>query len=646
MESFNKKLKAITIIFGVLFVGVISRAFWLQVIDRENLLKRYEKQVFRERKVYPKRGNIYDRDGNPLAINIKTYSLFVIPSQLSKISELKVLSKFIPKFNYRKFSKKIKDRNRFTWVARKVELNNDQVKLISNIKGLHFEEVPKRFYPNQQLASQILGFVGVDNKGLAGVEHHFNKELLGGPKLIKFLKDAKGRPVKFEVDDPGVDAKDLTLTISKDLQIVAERFLEEAVIEHGAINGGIGVMDAESGEILAMANYPSFNPNNIKKESLKYNRLSFVTDPVEPGSTLKTLTIISALENNIAKPDTSYYCEQGRMVIDGHIVNEAESQKKYEWLSMREILKYSSNVGTTKIAFDLGQDKLVDTFKKYGLGKKTGVSLPGESRGIFETDKKLSDIKLSNISFGQGIAVNGLQILSSYAAIANGGYLVRPKILMNEKTEKVKVLEKENADKLTDMLVEAVESGTGSKAKINHFKIAGKTSTAQRPDSRGSYEGHIPGFVGYSVNVKKKFVIYVYVEKPDSKIYYGNAIAAPIFKKVAEYILFKNKDIQNIKLSKVIKESKKEKTKIAKKPKRKSDNVRLRSSSRLKVIKGVMPSFIGLTKRSVLEISKKHNLKVYYKGKGVVTRQDPKPGASINASTSISLKLEVPRYDN
>lgn len=622
--------------FALCFGVIVLKAFRLQVIDKDILLSKYSKQIFRERKVYPNRGNILDRDNNPLAINRKTYSIFAIPSQVEMKSGINSLAKVIDSVNANELRRKLKKRNRFTWIARKIQLKDEQVKAIKSLKGLYIEQVPKRFYPNGSLLSQTLGFVGVDNKGLAGIEHSMDKELIGGPKIIKFIKDAKGRPIKFEVEDPGLETKDIKLTIRKDLQAVAEKFLAEAVDEHKALKGGVGVMDAQSGEILAMANYPTFNPNDgLSRNEVGKQRLSFISDPIEPGSIMKTFTVASAFENKIAKEDTSYYCEQGRLVLDGHVINEAETKKKPEWLSVREILKYSSNVGTTKIAFDLGQKKLIKSFQKYGFGQKTEIPISGESRGIFEQDKKLSAIKFSNVSFGQGIAVTGVQMLSAYAAIANNGIYNQPKIFLDQEQQAPKrILSEETSKKITDILIDAVDSGTGGNAKIKYFQIAGKTSTAQRPDSQGKYNGYISGFIGYPVNVKKPFVIYVYIEKPENGTYYGNTVAAPVFRKIAEYMLFKNKDIQNL-----------PSLKIAAK-KQRVDIVQKRDASRLKYSKGIVPNFVGRDKKSIQKFARLNDLKIIFNGMGVVKSQFPEAGATLKSGQSITLRLKLPSYEN
>src|SRR5690606_37304966 len=315
------------------------------------------------------------------------------------------------------------------------------------LKGIYIEAVPKRIYPNGELAAQVLGFVGVDNVGLAGVEYEFDKKLRGEPSILKYVKDAKGRPIKFESTHHQTQSHDLELTIDKDLQAIAEKALKDAVDHHQARGGGVGVMDAATGEILAVANYPTYDPNKLRGSKDSDRKLSFVTAPIEPGSTFKIVTVASALENNIAKPETNYYCEQGRMVIDGHTVTESDSRKKYEWLSVSDIIKDSSNIGTTKIAFDLTFPRLKKTLVDFGFGEKTNLRLPGESRGIFTDQNNVSPIRLSNISFGQGIATTGVQMLAAYAAIANGGEYVEPRIVVDPKREikKKRIISKETA---------------------------------------------------------------------------------------------------------------------------------------------------------------------------------------------------------
>ena len=466
------------------FLSVLIRAFYLQVIDSESLQKYSESQTVRELKIYPNRGNIFDRNQNPLAININTYSIFVMPKELKKKQHtLKKIASIVEGITYSEVLSKIENRDKFTWIARKIELSDKSVNELNELDGVYVEKVPKRFYPNNELASQLLGYVGVDNKGLAGIEFELDSQLRGKVKKIKYLKDAKGRAIKYENLESNKSSEDVILSIDKDFQAFVEEALKEGIEKFNADSGGVGVMDVDSGEILALANYPTFNPNEIDKNDVPFMKLPFISDPFEPGSVFKTFTIASALENSVADRSTNYYCERGKLNVQGHIINEAESKKTYEWLSVQEILRYSSNIGTTKIAFDLGLSKLKRTLEDFNIDEKTGIELPGESRGIFKYDDNTSPIRLSNLSFGQGIATTGIQILAAYSAIANDGVYIRPTILKDGNKGKTgkRILNSEVAASIEQMLVDAVYNGTGANAQVNHFQIAGKTSTAQNP---------------------------------------------------------------------------------------------------------------------------------------------------------------------
>jgi len=631
-RQLKNKILFTFICFVFTFTIILSKACYIQLLNN-NKLKEYSKsQVLREYKVYPNRGNIYDRNGHPLAINIQTYSLFTIPKNLKNVDKtIKKLSKIVPKLSYKSITKKLKNRKTYTWLARKIELKEDQVNRIKELKGVFIERVPKRLYPNHELASQIIGFVGVDNKGLSGIEYSFDKVMRGKPTHIKYVKDAKGRPLKFEAQNTGAEPEDIVLTIDKDLQSIVESALKEGVIKHEALSGGVGVINPKNGEILAIANYPTFDPNKIKGSDASTRRLAFIAAPTEPGSILKTFVIASALEHNIAKPDTNYYCEKGRFLVGKHVISEAEVNEKFEWLSVSDILKKSSNIGTTKIAFDLTFPKLDQTLRSLGIGEKTGIEIPGESRGIYTDKLNITPLKLSNLSFGQGIATTGTQILMAYAAIVNNGILVEPTIIKNKKRNEYRVFSKKTADSLTDMLVSVVEDGTGGAAKIPHFKMAGKTSTAQKASKNGGYEGYIAGFAGFPVNVENKFVIYVYVDDPKGKYYYGNKVAGPIFKKIAQYILYKNKDLKKLNLDDTHENQ--------------LDFVNIKQASSRAFDRGKTPDFSGLDKRSANILSQKHNMQLKHRGVGVVKSQNPKAGFPLKKDQIIELNYILPDYE-
>jgi cell division protein FtsI (penicillin-binding protein 3) len=533
--------------FILFFLLVMAKLFYVQVINRDKLMAYTNSQLIRESVVYPQRGNIYDRKGDPLAISVQTYSIFMIPeSDGSHMKSIVKLLNIVPEIKTKILVKKIKKRSRYTWLVRKIKLTEKQIKKIAKLEHVFMMVEPSRLYPNNELLAQTLGFVGVDNTGLSGVEFRFDKDLRGDAKVIKYMKDAKGRPVKFEIVKKEGTAKDIVLSIDKGLQATAEKAMREAVVKFSALKGGFGVMNADTGEILAIGNYPSFDPNKLVPEDRAHRKLSFISDPFEPGSIFKTLTVISGLENGIITPNTHYYCERGKMRVGNHTIKEAETHEQFEWLSVNDILKKSSNIGVTKIAFDLSFSLLNDTLLKLSIGQKTGIEIPGESRGIYAFKKNVDQLGLSNLSFGQGVATTGIQMLASYAAIANGGYYVRPTILkvdsLND-VEKRKVFSKEVVKQVTAMLQGVVKSGgTGTNANLQHFTIAGKTGTAQKANDSGKYENYISGFIGFPINVKKNIVVFVYVDEPGGNTYYGNQVAAPVFKEIMSFALLNNRE--------------------------------------------------------------------------------------------------------
>ncbi len=642
--------KRIVFLFSVLCLGfmlVLSKAVYVQVINKESLLEYSKSQILRETKVYPNRGNIYDRNGSPLALNIQTYSIFTIPKNIKGgWRAYRELSKIVPELSFNKIREKINNRTGYTWLGRKIQLSKKQVEAVRRLAkeydGIYIEAVPTRVYPNNELLSQVLGFVGVDNTGLSGVELRYDKELRGNAQRTKYIQDAKGRPVKFESYDVAGQAGEIYLTIDKGLQAISEKFLREAVLKYNARMGGVGVMDVKTGEVLVMANYPSFDPNKVSNSKAEHRKISFVTDPFEPGSIFKTLTIASALENKVATLKSNYYCEQGSLKVGNHTITEAESKKHFEWMSVADILVPSSNVGTTKIAFDLSFPTLKKTLTDFKIGERLGIEISGESRGIFTSKKNVTPLTLSNISFGQGVATTALQMMSAYATIANGGVYVKPTIVrsVNGSTNepvRERIISEKTAEDLIKALVDVVEKGTGISAKIPHFKIAGKTGTAQRVNSSGGYSGYIPNFIGFPVNVLNRFVVMVYVDDPKGNEYYGGVVAAPVFKKVVEYLLYKEKNFKQLADKKHGATDLDTFDKI--------DVVKRKTASTKNLDMTKVPNFLGLDKISSGDIAEKIGVAVKHIGSGIVSDQVPGHGAPIEKNMTIQLYYTAPKYE-
>ena len=627
------------IVFCLLFTVVVSKAFYIQVVNKQRLLNYAKSQFIREVKEYPNRGNILDRNGSPLAINVHVYNLFTIPKNKDAefYNQLKGLSNAVPELTYAKLKGLVQKRTRYTWLARKLTLSESQLAKIKKLDGIFVESHSERVYPNKELMAQTLGFVGTDNIGLAGIEHSMNTELKGKHRVVKYIRDAKGRPIKYETKSTELVAEDINLALDKDVQGALESYLKDAVEKHKAYRGGAAVMDAETGEMIAIANYPTYDPN-LKEGPQENRKLAFVTDPFEPGSIFKTITIASALEHNVAKPETKFFCEGGKMKVQNHWISEAESHEKFDWLTVSDILKFSSNVGTTKIAFALKYPKLRETLDKFQFAQKTGIEVRGESKGIvpYKAKDKVRPLSLSNTGFGQGIATTAIQMLRAYAAIANGGYLVKPTLLRQDESQlkpENRIISQKTADSVSRMLVNAVNDGTGKGAKIPHYEIAGKTGTAQRVSPRGGYDGYIGSFVGFPVNVNKKFVVMAYIDHPTANGYYGGATAAPIVKKVTQYILYKKKDFAQF--AKYDEKSNKVNM----------DTVQVTQSSTPKVFApGYVPNFVGMDKTTALQLAQDRALTIETNGFGVVTKQSVAPGTPIAGNSNLRLQFEAPTY--
>lgn len=626
--------------FCFLFAVVLSKAFYIQVVNKAKLLTYAKSQFIREVKEYPHRGNILDRNGSPLAINVHVYNLFTIPrnKNVEFYEQLKALSKAVPELSYQKLRSLVQRRNKYTWLARKIKLSEDQLKRIKKLDQIFMESHTERVYPNRELLAQTIGFVGIDNSGLAGIENSRDKDLRGKPQIVKYIRDAKGRPIKYETKASGLVAPDVQLSIDKDVQGALENYLKEAVTHHKALRGGAGVMDAETGEIIAIANYPTYDPNKVTSFPLENRKLAYVTDPFEPGSIFKTLTVASALENKVAKPETKFYCEGGKMRVQSHWISEAETHEKFEWLTVSDILKFSSNVGTTKLAFAVKYPRLRGTLDKFQIGQKTGIEIKGESKGIlsYKATDKVRPLSLSNISFGQGVATTAIQMLRAYAAVANGGYLVRPTLLKSEVSQlkpENRILTDKTAADISKMLISVVNEGTGDNARIPHYEIAGKTGTAQRVSPSGGYSGYIGSFVGFPVNVNRKFVVLAYIDNPTDNGYYGGATAAPVFRKITQYILYKKKDFAQF-------------AKYDEKSNNKNlDIVQTQQAQTTKVFaSGYMPDFSGLDKASAIQIAEERNISLELVGFGVVKKQSVLPGTVITAPSSLRLQFEAPTY--
>lgn len=634
--------------FLILWGVLIVRAIRVQVVPDYRLENLKRKQFETSLQIRTRRGAILDRNGNELAASVPAYSLFADPKMIRDPYGLSkklgaALDMPVPALR-----KRLRDKQRrFIWLKRQLsEHEREKIKRMDE-PGLGFIEEPKRVYPNGGLLSQVLGSVGSEGSGLEGLELQYNKDLQGSLKQVLLPRDARGRPLLQDgrslTEVP--DGADLQLTIDYEVQFTLEQELH-SVVEKFSASSAVGiVMDAQSSEILAMANLPTANARNRA-----------VTDVFEPGSTLKTFVIAGALRENVVRPSTRYNCEGGKMKIGDRVISEADSDHKFDWLNVTEVLAFSSNIGTAKIAFDLGAEKLNRTLTDFGFGSKTGIELPGEARGILNALPWRPHL-LSNVSFGHGIAVTPMQLVSAYGAIANGGVLKRPILVRSMRVpgeeepelfqaeEIRRVLSPTDAATIRLMLTAATEDkATGAKARIPGYHVAGKTGTAQKVDSekRGYKAGaYISSFAGFVPAHNPRYVILVAVDNPQ-KVYYGSQVAAPVFARMAQYLV-RRAGLPPVLIS--------ESNRIRTSDEKTRSNLQIKAIEEIKRIAAAdkpsisgedFPNVMGLTLREALNQVRDRATGIEVRGSGVVVRTIPQPGAPYPGKHHVTLVLENP----
>ena len=530
-------------LFCLLGVG-LGRAIKLQWVDRERLLELAEDQYVRRTEIPARRGDIFDRRGVPLAQSVEVDSLWIDPALAPDLRQAsRDLSRRL-RLDPVEFYRKLQNARRFAWIKRQAKPEEVRGALQLRIPGVAVTKEPKRFYPQRELAAQLLGMTGTDGVGLEGLELSFNDELSGQNSELMSLRDAKGRKLLTQLDaDPLLRrGASLQLTLDRQIQFVAEKALSRAVEESRGIAGMAVVLDPRTGELLAIANFPSFNPNAPAPGAAEAYRNRAVLDAFEPGSTFKAFTVAAALEENAIRPNQSIFCESGAWTVGRHTIHDTHP---HGWLIPGQILQVSSNIGASKIAQSLGRDKLSAYAARFGFGQAGGLGLPGESKGSVPYPK--SEVALATAAFGQGLSVTAVQLAAAYGAIANGGVLMKPYLvhkvvdpdglvlLDNGPTPLRRVISERTAALVVDMLESVVQkAGTAPRARMEEFRVAGKTGTAQKPDpvARGYSEKRIASFVGIVPADAPRAVILVVIDEPKTDVF-GGLVAAPAFKEIA-----------------------------------------------------------------------------------------------------------------
>jgi len=551
LKKEHKIRAVIVLLFSLSFFGFVSNKLaQLQIYQHADLLKRGISQHDLCLEIEPKRGDIFDRKKEVLATSIKVSSIYGVPYEIENPKETAQKLAQILNMPADLLEKRFKGQKKFVWVKRKIDDELSAKVEALNIKGIGFLEESKRFYPKGKLLSHVLGFVGVDNKGLEGLELSLDQYLKGACGYRFLERDAAGR-TKSSLTKQSVapkDGNDVFLTIDEVIQYIAEEELDKVYKEYNAQGAFIIVMDPKSGEILALANRPTYDPNMFFKSEAEERRNRVVTDFFEPGSTVKALVGAAALSEEIVSLDEEFFCENGAYRIGRNVLHDSHPYSK---LTFQQVIEKSSNIGIAKVSNRLGKDKLYQYMLDFGFGSKTKLGLRGEVGGLLYPPKRWSKFQTATVSMGQGIAVTGIQLVNALAAIANKGSLLKPIIirrvedengiiiLSNEKEVIKEVVSEEAADKITTALKGVVSTkGTARRASIDGFSVAGKTGTAQKVKEEGGYShsDFIASFVGFVPAENPEVAILVVIDTP-KPIYYGGVVAAPVFREVAKGIL-------------------------------------------------------------------------------------------------------------
>ncbi len=528
--------------FGV----VVGRAVQLQILDRSELSEKAAGEYKSAFHKMSRRGTIYDQNHKELAVSIDVSSICAYPKCISSPRlTASVLARTL-NLKRRPILHKLCSEKGFVWIRRHAKPKEVSAVKKLKLEGVDFVTESRRFYPLRTLAAQVIGFCGTDGRGLEGLEYSYDPFLSGRESRWTVFKDALGRSFTVKADTPEVkDGYNVVLTIDKNIQHIAERSLSETVERFSAKSGMAVVMAPSTGAILAIAHVPQFNPNTFGQYAPELRRNRAITDSFEPGSTFKVFLAAAALESGLCTPETRFDCEEGRYEIGNNVVHDVHA---YGPLSLRDILKYSSNIGAAKIGEKIGSTYLYDKLKAFGFGARIGVDCPGETPGSVLPLEKLSEMDALAICFGQGISMSALQLTTALCAVANGGILMKP-YLVQEMTDWQgrlvksfppttlrRVISSKTARSLVSMLERVVgKGGTGLRAALRGYRVAGKTGTAQKvdPEAKGyARDKYMATFGGFVPASDPRLAIVVVIDEP-KRHYYGGVVAAPVFRLIA-----------------------------------------------------------------------------------------------------------------
>lgn len=642
MQSTNlivrKRIATLFFLFTMGFVLLCGRIFWVQFVKGAELSEKAMQNRMRDVPVEAKRGIIYDRNGHELAISVSADSIYVIPAEVKASKKEREIAEKMSQalgMDEENIYKKITKNSSFEWVKRQVDPEVTQKLRKMDLPGIGFTEESRRFYPKGSLASHILGISGIDNTGLEGIDYYYN-DLVGGTKgRIIVEHDAANRPIPEATHKyiPPQDGANLILTIDETIQYIAERELDKVFTERKAKAAAAIVMDPATGEILAMASRPAFDPNNYNDYPVSNRRNFAINDVYEPGSTMKIITSAMALEEGVVTAERKFFCP-GYIKVGKETIG-CSNRKAHGSQTFREVVANSCNVGLVEAGLEIGIDRYYKYINNFGFGRPTGIDLPGEAKGILVPRERAMQIDLATMSIGQANAVTPLQIITAVSAVANGGNLMQPHLvksvmdkdgnIIKKIDPKVvrKVISPETAKQLCLILEGVVEDGTGRNAYIEGYRVAGKTGTAQKISPTGGYlaNEYVASFIGFAPADNPRLACIVVVDAPQGYPYYGGWVAAPVFREIMKDAL-----------------------RYLEVPLYKSDNEEINKPQTEKV---VVPDVVNLPLSEAISAITSRGLNVKVAGTGnLVWKQTPKPQTKVDKGTQIIVYLSALETNN
>jgi len=643
-RSFDLRVRLLSLLVVAAFAGVAVRAFVLQVRRHAELKKLATEEYLNDIRIPARRGNIFDRQGRPLAISIDVPSIYANPTsitdprraarQLAAVLDLPIDTLY----------RRLATERLFVWLRRQVTPDIADQVLRLGIHGIGITKEPKRFYPNREVGAHAVGFTGVDGQGLEGVEKVFDEVLAGSPQVVETVKDGHGRDVLETDPGGGSRGADLYLTLDLQLQHAAQATLATAVHTYRAASAMAVVLDAQTAAILTLAVEPAFNPNALEEAEASQWRNRAVTDMFEPGSSGKPLVIAAALNDGIVNPRTTIFCENGSYTVGGRVIHDPHPNG---WLDLTGIIKYSSNIGAAKVGEQLGATRLHDTLAALGFGRRSGLVFPGENPGVLHDVATWSTVSTANAAFGHGFAVTALQLAAAYGTLAAGGlyrepHLVKSIVYPDGRTSQPsaspsrRIFSAATVKSVVAMMEQVVqEGGTGLRAQVPGYPVAGKTGTAQKADLvAGGYSADrfVADFAGFLPANEPRAVIIVVVDEPQV-MHSGANVAAPIFAEIAAAAMQAlgvtptiNSDIKPGPAPSAILSD---------------EAAELQAIEPVVVSPGAVPSFMGLTAREAVTrfAGIDAQLQLEVSGTGRVTKQDPAPNTPTSEARVLRLQL-------